>query len=338
MRIDYPRAGRTGVRHWLPSWRQLLSAGGPRRRSVSWRSFVVLVWRTEVPEPNDVATAQTSIVYWSDGTTELGRLGEANRINVPLEDVPLDVQHAVLAAEDRDFYDHGGFSPHRHRSRDLEQPLRRRPAGRIDDHAAVREERVPDPGALVLAQGAGAAARGEARDRRVEGPDPQRLPQHHLLRPRRLRHRGRLAAVLREVRRATSISVRPRRSPRSSARRATTTRPTPTTSRGSRVAGTTRSTAWSARAGSRRRRRPTPRSRSSRRPSPPTVSAGRPAICSTRSVARWLIRASPRTTSTAAAIASCRPSTARRSARRSRRSRPRRRPRAPRACASGWSR
>ena len=25
MRIDYPRRGRTGVRHWLPSWRQLLS-------------------------------------------------------------------------------------------------------------------------------------------------------------------------------------------------------------------------------------------------------------------------------------------------------------------------
>ena len=110
MRIDYPRAGRTGVRHWLPSWRQLVSVvvlgfvglvGG----------FLILVVRTEVPQPNEVATAQTSIVYWNDGKTELGRLGDANRINVPLEAVPLVVQHAVLAAEDRDFYNHGGFSP-----------------------------------------------------------------------------------------------------------------------------------------------------------------------------------------------------------------------------------
>jgi len=74
-------------------------------------TFAVLLARTEVPAPNDVATAQTSIVYWNDGKIELGRLGDANRINVTLDQVPLDVQHAVLSAEDREFYDHGGFSP-----------------------------------------------------------------------------------------------------------------------------------------------------------------------------------------------------------------------------------
>jgi membrane peptidoglycan carboxypeptidase len=110
VRIDYPRAGRTGVLRWLPSWRQLLSLvviGG----LAAVGAFALLVARTDVPEPNDVATAQTSIVYWNDGQTELGRIGEANRINVTLDQVPLDVQHAVLAAEDRDFYEHGGFSP-----------------------------------------------------------------------------------------------------------------------------------------------------------------------------------------------------------------------------------
>ncbi len=90
--------------------------------------------------------------------------------------------------------------PQGHRPRHLEQRLRRRRPGRVDDHAAVREERVPHAGAHVQAQGEGAAARGQARDDGLEGPDPQRLPQHHLLRPRRLRHRGRVAAVLREVR------------------------------------------------------------------------------------------------------------------------------------------
>jgi membrane peptidoglycan carboxypeptidase len=110
VRIDYPRRGRTGVRHWLPSWRQLLSLAVLGFVAVVG-TFAVLVARTDVPAPNDVATAQTTIVYWNDGTHELGRLGDANRVSVPLDQVPLTLQHAVLAAEDRGFYDEGGFSP-----------------------------------------------------------------------------------------------------------------------------------------------------------------------------------------------------------------------------------
>ena len=74
-------------------------------------AFVAAVAFTQVPTPNEVATSEATVVYWSDGTTELGRLGDATRRSVPLGDVPIDVQHAVLAAEDRDFYNHGGFSP-----------------------------------------------------------------------------------------------------------------------------------------------------------------------------------------------------------------------------------
>ena len=110
MRIDYPRRGRTGIRHWLPSWRQLLSIAG-LLVVAGVGTFAFLVATTSVPQPNDVATAQTTIVYWSNGKTELGRLGSSNRISVPLSQVPQDVQHAVLAAEDRDFYNEGGFSP-----------------------------------------------------------------------------------------------------------------------------------------------------------------------------------------------------------------------------------
>ena len=64
----------------------------------------------EVPAPNDVSQAQATILYYDDGTTELGRLGEANRVSLNLAEIPVTVQEAVLAAEDRDFYDHGGFS------------------------------------------------------------------------------------------------------------------------------------------------------------------------------------------------------------------------------------
>lgn len=72
--------------------------------------FAVAVARTDVPTPNEVATSEATIVYWSDGS-ELGRLGEATRRSVLLADVPERVQRAVLAAEDRDFYEHGGISP-----------------------------------------------------------------------------------------------------------------------------------------------------------------------------------------------------------------------------------
>ena len=73
--------------------------------------FAILVARTTVPTPTEVSTSEATIVYWSDGTTEIGRLGDATRRSIPLAEMPLDVQHAVLAAEDRSFYDHGGVSP-----------------------------------------------------------------------------------------------------------------------------------------------------------------------------------------------------------------------------------
>jgi membrane peptidoglycan carboxypeptidase len=73
--------------------------------------FAIALARTTVPSPNDLTTSEATVVYWADGRTELGRLGDSTRRSIPLSDVPLDVQHAVLAAEDRGFYDHGGVSP-----------------------------------------------------------------------------------------------------------------------------------------------------------------------------------------------------------------------------------
>ncbi len=108
--IDYPRHGKHGIRRWLPSWKLvfgsfltacLLLVGG----------FAAAVAFTKVPKPNDIAMAEQSIIYWNDGKTELGRLGEANRVAVDLKDIPLKAQEAVLAAEDRSYYEHGGFDP-----------------------------------------------------------------------------------------------------------------------------------------------------------------------------------------------------------------------------------
>ncbi|MFM2437958.1 MAG: hypothetical protein RLZ55_775 [Actinomycetota bacterium] len=74
-------------------------------------AVLIAIALVRVPQPNDIARAQTTTFYWSDGTTVLGRIGAANRTSVGLDQVPLGVQRAVLAAEDRGFYDHSGFSP-----------------------------------------------------------------------------------------------------------------------------------------------------------------------------------------------------------------------------------
>ncbi|ABS05804.1 transglycosylase domain-containing protein [Kineococcus radiotolerans] len=65
----------------------------------------------KVPDPNELADAQISTVYYADGTTELGRFASVNRENVPLAQVPDPVQKAVLAAEDRSYYENRGVSP-----------------------------------------------------------------------------------------------------------------------------------------------------------------------------------------------------------------------------------
>ena len=68
---------------------------------------------TDIPQPNEMVTAQASVVYFADGETELARLSEdgGNRESVPLSQISEDMQHAILAAEDRNFYENSGISP-----------------------------------------------------------------------------------------------------------------------------------------------------------------------------------------------------------------------------------
>ena len=67
----------------------------------------------DIPPPNELAEAQASIVYYADGKTEMTRINDVdgNRESVPLSRIPLHVQHALLAAEDRTFYTNNGVSP-----------------------------------------------------------------------------------------------------------------------------------------------------------------------------------------------------------------------------------
>ncbi len=64
----------------------------------------------QVPLPDLQAAKQVSVIYYADGKTELARIGVENREEVELEDVPQHMQRAVVAAEDRSFFENDGVS------------------------------------------------------------------------------------------------------------------------------------------------------------------------------------------------------------------------------------
>src|ERR687893_837181 len=53
-------------------------------------------------------TPQISYVYASDDKTLLATMYDENRRDLPLSEIPLIVQRAMLAAEDQKFYEHNG--------------------------------------------------------------------------------------------------------------------------------------------------------------------------------------------------------------------------------------
>ncbi|MFD6533298.1 transglycosylase domain-containing protein [Streptomyces sp. NPDC060184] len=96
------RPRRKGWRRLVPTWRMVLGAvllvavllvGG----------FVAGYQLVDIPAANSSATAQSNVYLYRDGAV-IARDGDVNRENVQLAQVPRDVQHAVLAAEDRNFY------------------------------------------------------------------------------------------------------------------------------------------------------------------------------------------------------------------------------------------
>ncbi len=108
--IDYPRQHKTGVRRWLPSWRLLLGAAAT---CVLLGVLVVVVWysRVQIPKPSDFAAYQSTTVYFADGTTPLGTFAEQNRTIVTSDKIPQVMRDAVVAAEDRTFYENPGINP-----------------------------------------------------------------------------------------------------------------------------------------------------------------------------------------------------------------------------------
>ncbi|HEX2142894.1 MAG TPA: transglycosylase domain-containing protein [Glycomyces sp.] len=62
----------------------------------------------DLPEDLDAALSQGSTVYYSDGSTVLGELAAEQRTSVDIDEIADDVEKALVAAEDANFYEHPG--------------------------------------------------------------------------------------------------------------------------------------------------------------------------------------------------------------------------------------
>ncbi|MEV7007069.1 transglycosylase domain-containing protein [Streptosporangium sp. NPDC051022] len=79
--------------------------------AISTAGALAVAWAmTPIPGSTQPrATAQGSVIYYRDGKTVLARQG-VNRKSVPLDQVPQHVRNAVIAAENRSFYEDKGVS------------------------------------------------------------------------------------------------------------------------------------------------------------------------------------------------------------------------------------
>ncbi|MFQ6194240.1 transglycosylase domain-containing protein [Streptomyces sp. NPDC000405] len=94
-----------GIRRFF-TWKMLL-AYFVAVIALGMGTFYALYLYVDVPKGNSAAKLQSNIYKTSDGKT-IARIGEVNREEVPLSKVPVVVQHAVVSAENKNFYSDPG--------------------------------------------------------------------------------------------------------------------------------------------------------------------------------------------------------------------------------------
>src|SRR6187397_1500467 len=133
-------------------------AGGSRTLVVGLFVFAVVAAACDLPSlqearQNAVALPQTSAIYSADGRLITRLHAGENRIVVGSRKIPDVMRNAVIAIEDKRFYDH-------------------RAAGQ----AALRRQRAVDH-----AQGPRSVPGVAAREEADEGPDPDPVSEHGVL-------------------------------------------------------------------------------------------------------------------------------------------------------------
>ncbi|WP_289097332.1 transglycosylase domain-containing protein [uncultured Bifidobacterium sp.] len=71
--------------------------------------FAYLYATTDIPQPEKIALAEKTTVYYNDGTTPIGSFSEQNREIVNCATLPDYVGNAIVASEDRSFWTNKGI-------------------------------------------------------------------------------------------------------------------------------------------------------------------------------------------------------------------------------------
>ncbi|MFZ2501385.1 MAG: transglycosylase domain-containing protein [Nocardioides sp.] len=104
-------SGRRGFGFWL---RRLIVWGlvaGLLSTLAGVGAFAYFYRHTEIPDPNEDFETQTTKIFYADGKTQLGTFAKQNRESIPLADMPEAVRDAVVAAENRTFWEDKGIDP-----------------------------------------------------------------------------------------------------------------------------------------------------------------------------------------------------------------------------------
>ena len=152
-------------------------------------------YKTYDLEPTIPVNAESSLVLAADGSVLATLHAGENREEIAYERIPKHVVDAVVAIEDRRYWGHRGVDFRailRAALRDIEA------GAAVEGGSTITQQYVKN---AILA-------------RALQGGDPRVLPEHRLLRERRLRHPGCSAGVLRqEHRRAHGRRGSPARGP-----------------------------------------------------------------------------------------------------------------------------
>ena len=146
------------------------------------------------------ATRQPTItLVTSDGKT-LASYGDLYGESVQLRELPEHLPAAVLATEDRRFYDHFGLDREGPDPGDDRQyPRRAHRPGRQHDHPAIGQEPVPDASPHRQAQGAGGDAGAVDGTAVLQGSDPDALSEPRLSGRRHLWRRSGVPEILQQI-------------------------------------------------------------------------------------------------------------------------------------------
>ncbi|MBO0652375.1 transglycosylase domain-containing protein [Streptomyces triculaminicus] len=109
--IDYPRAGKTGARRWLPSWKLMAGLIVTTVGLVVGIVGVALAL-VQVPSAQKASAVQKNVYYWADGKQMVvAGGGSLNRQIVPIAQIPLSMRNAVISAENASFEKDWGVDP-----------------------------------------------------------------------------------------------------------------------------------------------------------------------------------------------------------------------------------